>query len=335
MRAVNASLDPGRIADVVVSRAAWWLPATRQAVVEPAACGDAAVLAGHGLGPREEASVRAVGSWVLRRSQVWSSADLSTDGRVPPGPAVSSVALPLTCRGRTVAALVVLDSRRAAGAPRLSRVLRRVLCLALEPAATALDNARRLERVERLAVTDDLTGLSNARALTDALRTEVVQASRRGRPLSLIVIDLDGFKRVNDRHGHRRGSMALVEVAALLRKSMRETDFAARVGGDEFAVVLPATGRAGAVCAGDRLRTRIGRHVFLQRDGLDVRLTASVGAATTSGSALTAGALLDRADEALYEAKAGGGNRTACSEPDSRPENERRDSTFDALLSVE
>jgi diguanylate cyclase (GGDEF)-like protein len=216
---------------------------------------------------------------------------------------------------RTVAVLVVLDSRSAAGAPRLSRALRRVLRLALEPAALALDNARRIQHAERLAGTDDLTGLFNVRALTDRLRRELARASRTGQPLSLAVLDLDGFKRVNDSHGHPRGSRVLIELAALLRSSMRDTDFVARLGGDEFSVVLPDTAADGAVAAGDRLRARIARHVFLQREGLRVRLTASVGTATVSGADVKADVLLERADGALYQAKAGGGNRTACDGP--------------------
>ncbi len=308
VRALNASSDPVRVAEVVVSRAARWLPGTRPAVLEPASGGQAAILARSGLDPPEEAAVRAIGSWVLRHSRLWSSADLSRDHRTPRGPAVSALALPMACRMRTVAALVLLGKRPEASAPELPRAAR----LVLDPAAIALDNARRIQRAERLAGTDDLTGLCNLRALTDTLRREAARASRTGQPLSLLAMDLDGFKRVNDSHGHLRGSRVLIEVAALLRESMRRTDFAARLGGDEFAVVLPDTSRDGAVSAADRLRERIARRVFLWREGLDVRLTASVGTMSARGSAVTAGALLERADNALYLAKAVGGNRTRC-----------------------
>ena len=304
-------------------------------MLESASNGQATILARTGMGLCEEASVRTIGSRVLRHSRIWRSADLGRDGRVPHGPTVSALALPLTCRMRTVAALVVLDKRPSAWAIRLPRAPRRGLRLVLESAAIALDNARRIRRAERLAGTDDLTGLCNVRALTDTLRREVTRASCTGQPLSLIVIDLDGFKRINDRHGHLRGSRMLIEVAALLRDSTRQTDFAARLGGDEFAVVLPGTGGEGAVSAGERLRARIAQRGFLQREGLDVRLTASVGAATASGPGVTPDALFERADDALYRAKAGGGNRTRCDGPVSQPGNERRDTTFDAVLSVE
>ena len=310
MRAANATLDSARVAEVVVARAASWLPAPCWALVGPRADGLPAVLAGRGLGPREEEAARAFGAWVLRRPRVCGSADLSADPRVPAGPPAAAVAFPLTCRERAVAALVGLDGRTAAAAPRLPRSLRRMLRLVLEPAAIALDNARRVERVERLAGTDELTGLCNARALTAALRREAARAARSGRPLSLLAVDLDGFKRVNDRYGHPRGSRVLIEVGALLRESARETDVVARCGGDEFAVVLPDRDRGGAVAAGDRLRGRVARHVFLRRERLCVRLTASVGVASAGGPAASAGGLLERADRALYGAKAGGGNRT-------------------------
>ena len=307
MRAANATLDSARVAEVVVARAASWLPAPCWALVGPCADGPPAVLAGRGLGPREEEAARALGAWVLRRPRVCGSADLSADPRVPAGPAAAAVAFPLTCRERAVAALVGLDGRTAAAAPRLPRPLRRMLRLVLEPAAIALDNAR---RVERLAGTDDLTGLCNARALTAALRREAARAARSGRPLSLLAVDLDGFKRVNDRYGHPRGSRVLIEVGALLREGARETDVVARCGGDEFAVVLPDRDRGGAVAAGDRLRWRVARHVFLRRERLCVRLTASVGVASASVGVASTGGLLERADRALYGAKAGGGNRT-------------------------
>ena len=310
MRAANAVPDPGRVADVVVARAASWLPAPCWAVVGSRLGGSPVVLAARGLGPREATAVRAFGSWTLRRSRVASAADLSVDARVPHGPAVAAVALPLACRTRTVAALVGLDNGVASTAPRLPRALRRALRLVLEPAAIAFDNARRIEQAERLAGTDDLTGLCNVRALTSTLRREAARASRTGRPLSVLVIDLDGFKQVNDRHGHLRGSRVLMEVAALLREGTREIDVVARYGGDEFAVVLPDTGGDDAVSAADRLRARIARHVFLRGAGGCIRLTASVGVATRSGPATSVSALLDHADRNLYRVKADGGNRT-------------------------
>src|SRR5206468_8904985 len=122
----------------------------------------------------------------------------------------------------------------------------------------------------------DLTQLSNARYLHDALRKETKRAVRSRQPLSLLFVDLDGFKRINDAYGHLLGSHALVEAAAIIRGSARETDVVARFGGDEFALVLPETGSEGASAVARRLRDRIDTHVFLADRGPGRRLTASV-----------------------------------------------------------
>jgi diguanylate cyclase (GGDEF)-like protein len=138
------------------------------------------------------------------------------------------------------------------------------------------------------------------------LRRETKRASRSGRPLSLLFLDLDGFKMVNDRHGHLAGSKALVEAAAIIRSCARETDVVARFGGDEFALVLPDTGREGAVSVAVRIRERIRSAKFLASDGLTVHLTASIGVATLPDAAASAEELLQAADMAMYRVKAAG-----------------------------
>ena len=157
-------------------------------------------------------------------------------------------------------------------------------------------------------MTDDLTHLYNSRYLNQVLRRETKRASRSGRPLSLLFIDLDGFKAINDTHGHLFGSRALVEAAAVIRGSARETDVVARFGGDEFALVLPDTGSEGAFAVGERIRERIAAHVFLAEDALDVHLTASVGVATLPDVAASAEELVQAADKAMYAVKDSGKN---------------------------
>jgi diguanylate cyclase (GGDEF)-like protein len=160
--------------------------------------------------------------------------------------------------------------------------------------------------VDALSVTDDLTKLYNSRFLNQALRRETKRALRGKRPLSLLFLDLDGFKTVNDTHGHLLGSKALVEAAGVIRSCARETDFVARFGGDEFSVVLPETSSEGAVAVAERVRDRLRAHEFLTADGLAMRLTASIGVATLPDVAETADELLRAADTAMYRVKASG-----------------------------
>jgi diguanylate cyclase (GGDEF)-like protein len=202
----------------------------------------------------------------------------------------------------------LLDRRPSVLEPRLPRGVGRSLRTLTDIAATAIQNALQLKRALELSVTDDLTRLYNSRYLNQVLRHETKRTSRSGRPLSLLFIDLDGFKAVNDTHGHLCGSRALVEAAALIRSSARETDVVARFGGDEFALVLPDTGAEGAYAVGERIRDRIAGHAFLAADRLDIRLTASVGLATLPDVANSSEELIHAADAAMYRVKRLGKN---------------------------
>jgi diguanylate cyclase (GGDEF)-like protein len=229
--------------------------------------------------------------------------------RVKNAPGGAVVAFALTSRGRKkVGALIALDRVASSREPKLPANLLRGLRILLEPASVALDNALLLKHEQALSVTDDLTHLFNSRYLNIVLRRETKRASRSGRPLSLLFIDLDGFKGVNDTHGHLFGSRALVEAAAVIRGSARETDVVARFGGDEFALVLPDTGGEGAFAVGERIRERIADYKFLAGDGLDIHLTASVGVATLPDVAASAEELVQAADKAMYAVKDSGKN---------------------------
>ncbi|MES1254474.1 MAG: GGDEF domain-containing protein, partial [Acidobacteriota bacterium] len=193
-------------------------------------------------------------------------------------------------------------------APRLAPSHLRAVRVLLETAAASLDNALLLERAEALSVTDDLTRLYNSRYLRRSLERETQRRARSGRPLSLLFVDLDDFKRVNDDHGHLCGSRALVEVAAVLKGTARGTDVVARYGGDEFAIILPDTGRDGALVVGERVRRALAEHRFLTDEGLDIRLTASVGIATLPDAARSVDQLIQAADSAMYRVKDSGKN---------------------------
>jgi diguanylate cyclase (GGDEF)-like protein len=308
VRAVNLSLDPERVADAIVATAADWLPAPSWLVLGADDAGEVRALGGRALAPSIEPAATLVGHWVMRTGDVLCATNLSEDRRFPDAPAAAAVAFPLKCRSRTIGALVGLDRAPASRQPKLAPATLAALLLALEPGAIALDNALRVQRAEALSVTDDLTQLYNSRYLSQVLRRETKRASRNGRPLSLLFIDLDGFKTVNDSHGHLFGSRALVEAAAVIRDSARETDVVARFGGDEFSLVLPDTGSDGALAVGERIRERIAAHRFLHSDGFDMSLTVSIGVATLPDVAMTAESLIQAADEAMYYVKDRGKN---------------------------
>lgn len=164
------------------------------------------------------------------------------------------------------------------------------------------------EEIYRLVTTDGLTGLANRRAFDEALSREFSRANRYSRPVSLLMIDLDHFKRVNDVHGHLAGDAALRQVGVLLRTNIRRDDLAGRLGGEEFGVLLPEIDQAGALRVGEKLLgfVRERRFVF---EGVPVPLTISVGAATRSVQDRQPQDLVRRADEALYTAKRSGRDR--------------------------
>jgi diguanylate cyclase (GGDEF)-like protein len=308
VRGVNATLEPQKIAEVIVDRASTWVPAPCWAVVSADLSGQLSVLADRGLTPDMGPAVYAIATWVMHRGQEFVAADLAHDTRVTDAAVGAVIAFPLSCRGRKVGALIALDRQLSTREPRMAASTLRAVRVLLEPASVALDNGLLLKRAEALSVTDDLTHLYNSRYLNQVLRRETKRASRSGRPLSLLFIDLDGFKAVNDTHGHLFGSRALVEAAAVIRSSARETDMVSRFGGDEFAIVLPDTGAEGAFAVGARVRDKIAAYKFLAADGLDIHLTGSVGVATLPDVAASADELVQAADKAMYQVKESGKN---------------------------
>jgi diguanylate cyclase (GGDEF)-like protein len=165
------------------------------------------------------------------------------------------------------------------------------------------------DRVEQQAVTDPLTGLWNRRHLAETLEREVLRALRFGHPISLIILDVDDFKQINDRDGHMQGDLVLETVARVVEDGIRTIDVAARYGGDELAVILVETDREGALILGERLADRMRETEVSLRDGGSMGATISLGVATIPDSAGDLESLVDAADRALLRAKRAGKNQ--------------------------
>lgn len=169
---------------------------------------------------------------------------------------------------------------------------------------------RLFERQRAFAYRDDLTELYNHRFFEESLAQEVLRAGRTNTPVSLIMIDIDDFKQVNDTHGHEAGNEAVAAVGRLIATAARREDIPARYGGEEFATILPATSKIDALVVAERIRAAIEEHDFALRDGaIKVRLSVSVGIATCPGDAEQSAELVRCADRALYGAKSSGKNQ--------------------------
>jgi diguanylate cyclase (GGDEF)-like protein len=170
-------------------------------------------------------------------------------------------------------------------------------------AAIALENARHVQRIHELTITDDCTSLYNARHLNFILETEIYRSQRYGYEFSLVFLDLDHFKTVNDTHGHLMGSRLLFEIGNVLRNNCRLIDFAFRYGGDEFVILLPQTSKENACVVARRLHRLIRETEWLTSEGLKVRITTSAGVASFPTDSRTKAQLLHLADEAMYMVK--------------------------------
>ena len=251
VRATQASLDPQKVAEYLVRWAADWLPVNNWAVVaaEPGRRIGAGRRAGAARGGAPAA--QAVAVWVTQTNSDFLSANLSQDTRVSQSFAAAVLAFPLNGRDRILGALVGLDAALPPRTPRFAAGVLEAWRALLEPAV-----ARARECAAAAARRGAVGHRRSDPALQFAVPEPVAAARNQARhraavkPLSLLFIDLDGFKSINDTYGHLYGSRALVEAAAVIRGCARETDVVARFGGDEFAVVLPDTGREGAWSVG-------------------------------------------------------------------------------------
>lgn len=315
VQAASSLLDPRMVSRFIMERAAglvggrWW----RLYRLDEAA-GVLLLDARDAMSLRDPAPQLPIGTgfagWLVGHRHPEKVVDPAQDARLdrtlewPDLPGGELVGIPLVSRGR------VIGVAELAAAPGRSFGPEDVglLTTLMEPAAIALDNSLLFRKLEERTVTDDLTHLYNARFMETYLRRETKRAVRYGHPVALLFLDLDGFKQVNDCHGHMAGSRTLVEVGELLRSTVRDIDVVARWGGDEFGVVLPETNAAGALISAERIRALIEERVYLQGFGLACRISVSIGVASCPEHGHTPEALLAAADTAMYAVKYSGKN---------------------------
>ena len=226
----------------------------------------------------------------------------------------SIVAVPLIARGQVLGVIELVNG--VIDRPFTQEDLMALTAIA-DFAAIAIENARNFRRVQELTIKDEHTGVYNARHLRAQLEHEVRRSQRFHHPVSLIFLDLDRFKSINDAHGHLVGSAVLREVGELLMSCCRQLDYVFRYGGDEFALLLVETSTDGAVTTATRVRDAFRKQVFQQAAELELRVTASLGVATYPEHALSAVDLVRAADFAMYAAKARGRDDICVAVPQS------------------
>lgn len=199
--------------------------------------------------------------------------------------------------------LMASQSARLLDAPALVAQLLICASYTIVLGATLVDNVRLFGQVRRRAISDSLTGLANYRRFIEALQSELERSGRTNRPFSVLLMDLDKLKEINDRFGHQTGTRAICRVADVLRQHCRAVDIAARYGGDEFSLLLPETGDAAA----RRVASRIKQH--LEADTEEPKLAVSIGVATHPVNGASAQHLLECADQELYAQKASRGRK--------------------------
>ncbi|MCU0606119.1 MAG: GAF domain-containing protein [Candidatus Edwardsbacteria bacterium] len=242
--------------------------------------------------------VAATGEPIIIEDVTTSSQYISIDGNTR-----SEIAVPLKLGGQMIGVInVESDNLGAFG----SLDLRLLTTLAAQ-VAVAVENARLYEQTEQLAVTDGLTGIFNHRYFQEFFERELNRAKRYRHSLSLIMLDIDHFKQVNDSHGHPSGDRVLQQVAAVLRTQARDVDLVARYGGEEFMVVLPETRKREAMILANRIRVQVRDITFKDEHDRDLdRITVSLGVASFPEDGGTKSDLIDYVDKALYRAKAAG-----------------------------
>lgn len=321
-KALTSTLDVDKILDIIMERARRLIPCERWSlflVSESEGRRELIVRLTKGekrggpKGARPLAWGQGPVGWVAQQAR-----PLLIEERGLPLPATLRTWRPADSKFRSLLAVPIVNKRkilgvlemvnRADGRP-FDATDRDLLVQLMAQAAIAIERSHLYRSMEELTQRDDLTKLFNFRHLDQTLDLEIRRCLRYGSVLSLIFLDLDYFKVVNDRHGHLMGSRVLVEVGELLIRNLRDVDIISRYGGDEFVVVLPETGLRTAHVITKRLHRAVRHHEFLAQEGIKLHVTASFGIAGFPDHAKNKKDLIRLADQAMYDAKYGGRDR--------------------------
>jgi len=257
--------------------------------------------------------------WVIRKGRALWRSDVTAEMRFAESVKIagmkSDMTIPLRARGRVIGAFRVACRRRHAFDPGDFEVLKRCA----DMTAVAVETQRLLLDTKRLAELDGVTGVYNHRHFRTLLDQEVDRARRQDRPVALIMLDIDLFKRFNDTYGHQTGDEVLRHVAQLTARVLRRSDAVARYGGEEFVVLLPGAGTEDAVPVAETVRAEVEKNP-LTITGMQspLHVTVSLGVASFPADAMSGPDLVAVADRGLYLAKHGGRNR-ACHAPSGTP----------------
>lgn len=232
--------------------------------------------------------------------------------RVPWPNVPSLLVLPLLHQGRVLGTLILGARRRHA----FGDTVRPTLEVLASHLAVSLSNARMVHKLETMATTDGMTGLLNKRAMLEAATQKIAAAQRFNRKLSVLVTDIDFFKKVNDTYGHDVGDVVIKGLGEILKRVKRNTDVVARFGGEEFVILCEQTDETGAMHLGERIREELAKAVFQTPNG-PLQVTCSVGAAVFPAAGAKWDELFKSADQALYQSKNGGRNRVTMWSPAS------------------
>ena len=246
--------------------------------------------------------------WVVENGQPLVIADVTQDARIErtgtngfPSEALSVVCMPVRANGKVLGLMELVNSDMNV----YSRGEMLLESLA-DYAAIAIENARAVQRIQELSITDDCTGVYNSRHMFTVLAEEVRRSERFGYEFSVLFLDIDHFKAINDQHGHLIGSKLLGQFGRCLRKNLRLVDAAFRYGGDEFAVLLPQTGKEAALHVARRLVATFRDKKWLTDEDLSLTLRVSVGISTYPLDGDTSHAIVQSADDQMYRVKQAG-----------------------------